>query len=381
MTMRRRRSLAVLFLLSLAAAVALGGFVLLRGSPSGGDPGAAVEGPTLVFAEFGPTADLIYTAPAADPDRRTLVATVEHADGWGINPAPAMAGDLVAFTVLPAGSPGRRDAPAELWLLDVGTRDRTRLARDADLLVAPIFDRDGNYLVYRSTDALGEQQLVRVDLNTRARRVQHSYTGPFGVFPVGFTNDGALLFARLWTGGTDVYLVRDGGEPELRFHASDQIARDWRLSPDGRSLSYVAPERLAERVVHRLYIVDPDDGSARSVATGSVTGEQFAPVWTPAGDAVTVGQEAYPGVNAAALTLSLADGGVQPLAAPERGFDVPLGWSANGRYLAARSFDGISSFDPGRESVVVISAEGVRRLVSVETELIFLGWIAIGASG
>ncbi|MCH7632118.1 MAG: hypothetical protein IIB59_02800, partial [Planctomycetes bacterium] len=46
------------------------------------------------------------------------------------------------------------------------------------------------------------------------------------------------------------------GGADFLLHASDEIARDWRLAPDGRSLSFVAPEVLAERVVHRLHVFD-----------------------------------------------------------------------------------------------------------------------------
>jgi Tol biopolymer transport system component len=279
--------------------------------------------------------------------------------------------------VLPPASPGRRDEPAELWILDITTSKRVRLARDADLLVAPQFDVDGGYLAYRSTGPHGEQRLVRVDLESRARRVMYEQSGGFGVFPIGFS-EGALLFARLSTAGTDLYRVRDGEGAEFLLHASDHVARDWRLSPDGRSLSFLAPELAAERIVHRLHVVSVDAAERMSGLGAGGLVEQFSPVWTPAGDAVTVGREAYPAVTAAAVTLSLDGGSELALAAPERGFDAPLGWSPDGRYLAARSFDGPGSYEPGRESMVVISIDGVRRAVTARTELIFLGWLQSG---
>ena len=208
--------------------------------------------------------------------------------------------------------------------------------------------------------------------------LQQTYRGAFGVIPIGFAGDGALLFAQLSTLGTDVYGVREGEGAELLFHASDHIARDWRLSPDGRLLAYLAPEIAAERAVHRLRMVDLGDGGELVAASGVVSAaEQFAPVWTPGGDGVTVGREAYPAVSAAAVTLSLVDGSVTQLAPPDRGFDAPLGWSSDGRYLAARSFDGSGSYEPGRESLVVLSTEGVRRPVGARGELIFLGWLTL----
>ena len=382
--MRTRLPLAFVLVASIAAALAVVALALT--SLPGGDgeerddqSGRDAAGPRLVYAQFGPTADRIFTAPAAEPGRRAPVATVEHAEGWGINPAPAMAGSLVAYTVLPPGGPGRRDARAELWLLDVESHARIRLARDADLLVAPVFDREGARLAYRSTGPGGEQRLVLVDLSTRLRRVQHTYEGTLGVFAVGFADDGALLFAQLSSGGTDVYRVTENGDAELLFHASDHIARDWRLSPDGRALSYLSPEMAAERIVHRLRVVElAAPGGQQRAGAGEPASEQFAPVWTPDGGGVTVGREAYPGVSAAAVTFGRGGGEATALAAPARGFDAPLGWSPDGRYLAARSFDGVSSYDPGRESMVVISTDGERRAIAVRMELIFIGWLPSG---
>ena len=377
---RQLRSTPVLLLIGAFALFAVVGVALLLFAFDGDGDDEAAPAATearLVFAEFGPTADRIYVAPASRLEERDSVATVRHASGWAINPATEMAGSLVAFTVLPSDAPPRRDSPAELWLLDVASGDLTRLASDADLLAAPVFDRGGRHLAYRRSTAEGAQALVRVDLGSRARTTLLTVATEFGLFPVAFAPDGALLYAELSTGGTDLYRVDEGATPELVAHASDDIARDWRLSPDGGSLSYLAPEIEAERVVHRLHVVAIADGVELAAAgVGlAIEGEQFSPVWTPAGDGITFGQEARVVRAAPAVTLPVGGGGAAPLAEPERGFDAPLGWSPDGRYLAARSFDGRDAYDPGRESLVVIAADGDRTTVSGATELIFIGWM------
>lgn len=378
----------------LLGALAGGSLLLVRGAPGRGEPIAGPDsGPnsgsaTLVFAEFGAAADRVYTAPATDPAARELVATIQHAEGWGLNPAPQLSGTMLAYTVLPATGPPRRDAPAELWLLDVATRDRTRIARDADLLAVPHFDAAGEHLVYRSTDPTGAQTLVRVELASRLRRSVLTTSAGFGVYPVGFDHDGAIVFAALSTGGTDFYRVADGEEAQHLLHATDQIARDWRLSPDGRWLSFLAPEEQQERVVHRLHVADMDEGSELAgIATGAPPemqlGEQVGPVWTPSGGALTIGREAYPGTRAGAITLTIDDeddggGSASALASPAAGFDVPLGWSPGGRYLAVRSFTGTTAYRPGLETMVIVGIDGRRQPVQTATELIFLGWLGSG---
>lgn len=385
----RLSSLNPRVLLAVTAVALLAAFFLRDGSdePVDGDTPARETVVRVVFAEFGGTEDLVYVATAADPDERTLVATVRHASGWAMTPSPTMSGTRIAFTALPAGSPPRRDAPAELWLLDVATGELERLARDADLLVPPVFDRDGKFVVYRSSGEAGTQTLVRVDLASRARRVIYELRTTFGVFPVGFDAAGSLLLARLSTQGTDIEAVANAtaddfvaGGTDFLLHASDEIARDWRLAPDGRSLSFVAPEVLAERVVHRLHVFDlggtPSEVTPDAEIAGTAAlGEQFSPVWMATGTSVTVGREAFPELSASAVTFSLNGEDPLLLARPAQGFDVPLGWSADGRYLAARSFSGSTAQDAGIESLVLIARDGTRTLITAERELIFLGWL------
>ena len=374
---------AVLASLALLALAAPALYLAGRGGDERvpGPPGPVSGGPGehfLVLAVFGPGVDEILVAPAADPSDRTAVARAEHAPGWGIRPAPEMAGALAAYTVLPPDARPERDSPAELWLLDVASGAQARLARDADLLAAPVLDRDGTAVVYRTSSG-SEQSLVRVDLATRTRRVIHTVSTPFGIFPVAVTPRGDLLFSRISRSGTDLHAVSlDGGEPRVLLRASPHVARDWRLSPDGSALSYLAPVQLAERVVHRLHVATlaPDAEATRpDSAAGIAATEQYGPVWRPGGGAVTVGGEAAASAAAGALTITL-DGSAGPteLAAPARGFDVPLGWSPDGRTLAARSFDGRNSVDPGREEFTLIDVSGGRRAVRARTQVLFLGW-------
>jgi hypothetical protein len=366
--------------LLVVAAVATTVFVLARRDDNSGtaDQAAAITGTTLVVAEFGTTADHIYRASAEDPSRRSLVATIDHAPEWGINPATRPAGARTAYTVLPADRPAARETPAELWLLDVATGEKTLLASDADLLTAPVFDRTGDHVVYRRNGEANQQALVSIDVGSGIARTLHSVETQFGVYPVGFASDGALLFADVSQQGTDLYRLTGGGDPQLVLHASDQVARDWEVSPDGMTISFVAPETHEERIVNRLQVVELNGTKRVSVPAAEVpaTADQFSPIWRPDGEAITIGREAYPERTASAVTYPL-DGSSTPesLATPVRGYDVPLSWSEDGQYLVARSYDGMTANDPGEESLVVIAPGGERRTVAAPTEVLFLGWL------
>lgn len=383
MPLRARHSSRTIALLAAAmlALLMVGVYALvaLRSDDGDGITGTiATREAQLVFAEFGATSDRIYVASADSPDERALVATVEHVSGWGISPAPRMVGSLVAYTVLSPEQRPQRDSPADLWLLDVQTGEQTRLARDADLLAPPLLSPDGSSVVYRSSDSGGRQSLISIDIATRTSHVLIEVDTVFGVFPFAFDSDGALLMSGLSTEGTDLYRIV-GSEAQRLLHASDEIARDWQLAPDGRTLSYLEPELRDERVVHRLRVVELPPQGQEQVASVTVSdggNEQFSPVWTPDGAGITVGREAYPDAAAAAVTLTLSTGGEQSLPAPTQGFDVPLGWSPDGEYLAARSFTGTDSYTPGRESMVLISMSGGRATVGADSGLIFIGWLS-----
>ena len=363
---RLPRVLRVALTSMLLVALAAGGALLhtaLRGATS---PDEATEprSAALVYAEFGANVDSIYVMPVDAVSDPTLIQTVRHAPGWGLNPAAAVVDGRTAYTVLPPEAAPYRDSPAELWVLDVTSANATRLARDADLLAAPVLSDDGRMLAYRRTDDSGTQAIVRVDLETRARRVLHSDGASFGVFPIGFDGAGAVLFARLSISGTDLMRVADGAAAEFLLHASDEIARDWRVAPGGESVSFLAPELYAERVVHRTRLVALDGSMVLAGPPPTEVGEQFAPAWRSDG-ALAIGTGTGPLVVGASAPVILA--------APETGFDVPLGWSVGGSYLAVRHFDGANSQTPGRETLVVIDSVA-RTTIESSRELIFLGW-------
>lgn len=359
---------AILIVLAAVAVVRL----LPQGEPEPIEVAAGT--PHLVFAEFGLNADRIYIAPASDLSDRTLVDTVDHAAGWGINPAVEPAGPLVAYTVIPNDAPAARDTPAELWVMNIETRNKTRLARDADLLVAPIFVDGGQGLIYRRSNGM-QQEIVRVEVNALTRHVMHAEQTSFGMFPVGLDAQGSLLFVRISDGGTDLYTMRDGGTPAFAYHLSDHIARDWALSPDGRVLAYLAADFAHERALYRAHLLSIAELEETALlVTDSTDGEHYGSAWLPDASGVAVGQEATLGPAESALLLSM-DGEPRALPAPVRGFDVPLMWSADGRYLAVRAFDGQNSVYPGIETTVVIDVRtGERRVVDVPTEVIVIGW-------
>ena len=55
------------------------------------------------------------------------------------------------------------------------------------------------------------------------------------------------------------------------------------------------------------------------------------------------------------------------------GFDLPVGWSPDGAYLALRTFDGTGPGNPGAEGVALLGPDGASQVVAGDG-LRILGW-------
>ncbi|MFQ5879821.1 MAG: hypothetical protein ACE5IZ_06600 [Dehalococcoidia bacterium] len=343
-------------------------------SPASVDAVAALpRGVKIVYREFGAATDTIWAALAEDPAQRVALAQVEHAAGWGIGASLAPDGGRLVY-VAAADSSGT----GQVWVMGLDGSDRRRLGEGADARIAPAWAPDGSAVAF-VRDAGAGLSLVQVGMD--GAETELVVGGALGLYPVGYSPDGgAFYYAQVTAAGTDFGAVSlDDGEVRLFARASDSIARDWRLSPDGERIVYLAPQVAYGRVHYRAFVVAMAGGDPVVLAAiETVAGDHFGPAWHPDGRDVTLGR-APAGDSAGAETVAAATGEVvQALAGPARGFDVPVAWSPNGRYLVVRSFDGDSARNPGRERDVVIGADGERRQIATEGDAEFIGWLAPG---
>jgi len=361
---------------------ALGG--LMSGDDSSGSVARATDSPQLIYSEFSRNSDTIWTAAADNLSQRRAIATVGHAPEYGIFPSLSPDGHRIAYTVLPPDG-GQADiaAPAEVWVMDGNGAGRRRLAVDADLPVTPVWAPDGGSLVFRRSvpreNAAGSFQLVRITL---AGVETALVDADVGLFPVGFSPDGATFYyVQLSADGTNLGRVAATGGPAAPVaHLSDDFARDWHLSPDGARLAFLAPRYTDDRVSYSATVLDLGGDSAApvlraaSAATVLSGADEFNPIWNPNGRDLTVGRLTAGGDVAPALQMAAAGVGAErSLAAPPQGFDVPLAWSADGGYLAVRFFEGSSVTNPGRSWVMVVGGSQ-RQTVAATSDIEVLGW-------
>ena len=73
--------------------------------------------------------------------------------------------------------------------------------------------------------------------------------------------------------------------------------------------------------------------------------------------------------------MAVGEGQPSQLPPPEKGFDLPQGWSPDGKYLAVRSFSGTSIANPGSSQLVMVSPASGSRFVVASGEVEVIGWV------
>jgi Tol biopolymer transport system component len=385
------RALAALLVLgALALGARLG--LALHGQATGEPAGAAAldallarSSTAVVFSEFGVESDTLWAASPADPSDRVLLGTAPHAPGFSVFPSLSPDGAHVAYTALPAGaSDALSGSTARLWLLDVASGATRLLADGIDLRSAPVWSPASDAVVVRRSTGSESGELLRIDLNGSTETVVAQATG---LYPIDFSPDGGVLYyATLSAAGTDLMRATlstagAAGAPQPVAHLSDGIARNWRLSPDGKQLAYLAAAPAGAPTAYVVKVLDLATAAVRT-PLGAGAGAQFNPIWDR-NETITIGRvsdsERAPlrlSVDGSArLTTSGGPAAGAPLPAPTTGFDLPLSWSPDGAYLVVRAFEGASPADPGPSHVVAVDPAGRRRPLSPQSDVEIAGWL------
>jgi Tol biopolymer transport system component len=138
------------------------------------------------------------------------------------------------------------------------------------------------------------------------------------------------------------------------------------------------PGLVEGQFVSRTYVADIKSKgvSALPSPAGLAPGDQISPAWHPDGKSVAIGQLPSAGEPGRVAVVPL-DGG-QPLflPPPDKGFDQPLSWSPDGKFLAVTFFSGESLGNPGPARLVFVSVNGQRPAAPEGAEIRPVGWLA-----
>src|SRR3990170_3421487 len=262
-----------------------------NGSPVSGTPTATPQPPLeptsyrFLYSEFGAEADIIWSIKPDDPTDRVQVASVPHKTGWAITPALSPDGKKIAFTVMPDGAL-YSSMDADAWVLDIEAGKSELVAQKVDLLTVPRWSPDGGLLFLRQN--VGEYvTVILVDLSepkpgdeekpppVRTVLRQH-VSDVLAYIPLGFDAKSATMYFAQHQGGTEsgsylgLYAPATGeavatataiadatataapATPtpipspsplpgDVFLVLTDQIARDYALSPDATRVAFLVP--------------------------------------------------------------------------------------------------------------------------------------------
>lgn len=369
-----------------AGGLAAGAAVAIRNARPGDEPGQApfpavvtatpavvdqtarvAPAARYIYRTFSSETDALYVASTDPSVTPRKIADVPHARDWSINATVSPDGRLVAYAVMPPGA-RRSETDAELWVVGVDGSSPRRLATGIDLLARLTWTPAADAVVVRRypklVDGLPPQTLEVVALAGASRTVV-SRKATLGLYPIAFAPDGRFYFAELSPGGTDIRSVK-AGDDRLEFHASDGIARDWTLSPDGARLAFLAPNAAG---AYRAFTADLGVASPRPAPARRGTGDELGPAWDGATGELTIGG---PDTGTSAVVLNAAAVPVSPQSGA--GFDQPIAWSDDGEFLALRRFNGAGVDDPGTSSDQLVTRGGARMSLPAKDSA-FVGWV------
>lgn len=326
----------------------------------------------LLYREFGRAVDIVWAVDLADTVARQQVAAISHAADWGTFLSLSPDGSVIAYTLLPEG---RREpsTEAEAWIADFGDVKRMRLASGVDLRARPHWSPDGKF-VYLRRNIPGSIEVIQVNRATgeETTMVTRSTGDASDLTIVGFAGSFTLYYVETnvtQTATTLNSINTSTGESATVMLLSDQLVRDFALSPDGRRLAFFNPFQL------RSFHADIEGRTVAELPAEGLQSEiQLHPVWHPDGGSISVGQLPEQGRPGTVANLPLSGGEPTLLASPEKGFDLPLTWSPDGRYLVVRSFQGDSLANPGSASLVLVSAAGQRTALVEGSDADPFGW-------
>jgi len=408
------------------------------GSPVSGTPTATPQPPLepasyrFLYSEFGADADVIWSIKPDDPKDRVKVASVSHKTGWAITPSLSPDGKKIAYTVMPDEALSS-NTDADAYVLDIASGKPELIAKGVDLLTLPRWSPDGGLLFLRR-NAGEDVTVILVDLREPKQDgtptagdeklppvrtvLRHHVSDVLSYIPLGFDDKSATMYFVQIQGGTesgsylgryapatgvavatatamaDVTATAVAGTPPVVTPApspspvlpgdvflvlSDQIARDYALSPDAARVAFLVPGLVQGQFVSRTYIADvkSEDVSALPSPAGLAPGDQLSSAWHPDGKRIAIGQLPS-GSEPGRVAVVPLDGG-QPLflPSPDKGFDQPLSWSPDGKFLAVTSFSGESLGNPGSARLVFVSVNGQRPAAPEGTEIRPVGWLAV----
>jgi TolB protein len=226
-------------------------------------PAWSPDGQWLAYVSFENKRSAVYVQLVRTGERRQVSARA------GINGAPAWSPDGKKLALTLGGGSGNPD----IYILDLGTQNLTRVTDDPAIDTEPTWSPDGHF-VYFTSDRAGGPQIYRIGVNPGDKPKRITFTGNYNARP-RLSADGTQLAMVTLDNGNYRIAVQDLGSGALRVLSHGHLDESPSFAPNGATLMY--SERDANRGSLATVSVDGLTGLRLKAEQGEVR----EPAWGP----------------------------------------------------------------------------------------------------
>ena len=226
-------------------------------------PAWSADGEWLAYVSFERRVSAVYVQQVKSGQRRMVSARA------GINGAPSWSPDGKKLALTLSGTNGNLD----IYLLDLGSQQLTRLTDDPSIDTEAVFAPDGSAL-YFTSDRSGNPQVYRLGLGANERPRRITFTGVYNARP-RVSPDGKQLALLTLQDGAYRIGVQDFASGTLQVLSKGSQDESPSYAPNGAMVILAGRER-GKGVLQTISI----DGQT-SLRLNADAGEVREPVWGP----------------------------------------------------------------------------------------------------
>ncbi|HEX4025895.1 MAG TPA: Tol-Pal system beta propeller repeat protein TolB [Steroidobacteraceae bacterium] len=227
-------------------------------------PAWSADGQWIAYVSFENRLSAVYVQRVSTGERRLVSARA------GVNDAPAFSPDGKQLALTLSGSGGNLD----IWLLNLGTQQRTRLTDDPAIDTEPAWSPDGAS-IYFTSDRAGGPQIYRLGVANPSRVQRITFGSSYDARPAVSPDGKRLAFITL-DGGNYRIAVQDLASGTVTILSHGHLDQSPSFAPNGATIIYAG--RDAD--VDTLQTVSVD-GLVMQRLKSSDQGQVREPVWGP----------------------------------------------------------------------------------------------------